>query len=142
MANEAEKHRYDGQDGCGDIRSQLRSVQGTAQNGNQDRQACQPNKRAGSVDSETANPLCQVIAARAEDEPFVVEKRNRDGDDVRENCSIHVAERAQTGKEPIEECEDAVAENGIETANEKVTDELLYRSLRTRFHLGMGQARS
>ncbi len=95
----------------------------TAQNGNQNGQSHQSDRHAAAIDSSTTYPFHQIVSARVEDEPLVSEESHRDGDEAGQETRIHISV-ADSGEKPVEEGKEAIAEYGVESANEQIAGEL------------------
>ena len=127
MAEEAEDYGDCSQYSRRDVRGSFTMLQVASQDQNEDGQSYQPDRHTAAIDSDTTYPFDQIVSAGAEDKPLVAEESHRDGDEVRQNRGIHVAERPDPCERPIQKGKERVAKDSIESAYQQVADKLRQR---------------
>jgi len=99
----------------------------TAKDRNKDGQSYNSDRNAAAIDTNTSHPFNQIVSASAKDKPFVSEEGRRDGYGAGQDTGEYVAIFNQPGERPVQECEQPIAEYGVESAHQTVANELRER---------------
>ena len=124
MTEEAEDDGNARHDGSAEVGGPFGVGKDSLEEWDEDGHADEAHDHGCAVDANAANPLREVVAVGAEDEPLVAQERDSDADDAGEEDGVHVAVASRPGEQPVQEGEDAVTEDSVEAADEQVAPEL------------------